>query len=64
MGRIVPIYEAIGGISSRMLRRIIYGVLQDFDGNMSDPLPAEISRTLPFSHAARGAALRPFPAEK
>src|ERR1700722_4934303 len=31
VGRIVPVYEAIGGISSRMLRRIIYGVLQDFD---------------------------------
>ncbi len=42
VGRIVPIYEAISSISSRMLRRIIYGVLQDFDGNISDPLPLEI----------------------
>jgi len=42
MGRIVPVYEAMSGISSRMLRRIIHGVLQNFDGNMPDPLPEEI----------------------
>jgi ATP-dependent DNA helicase RecG len=42
VGRIVPIYEAIGAISSRMLRRIIYAILQDFEGNISDPLPAEL----------------------
>ena len=48
VGRIVPIYEAIGGISSRMLRRIIYGVLRDFDGNVPDPLPAEIRERYRF----------------
>jgi ATP-dependent DNA helicase RecG len=48
VGRIVPIYEAIGGISSRMLRRIIYSVLQDFDGNISDPLPEEILQRYRF----------------
>jgi ATP-dependent DNA helicase RecG len=42
VGRIVPIYEAIGAISSRMLRRIIYAVLLNFDGNIPDPLPEEI----------------------
>jgi ATP-dependent DNA helicase RecG len=42
VGRIVPIYEAIGAISSRMLRRIMYTVLQDFEGDISDPLPTEI----------------------
>jgi ATP-dependent DNA helicase RecG len=42
VGRIVPIYEAMGGISSRMLRRIIYNVLLNFDGSMPDPLPEEI----------------------
>jgi ATP-dependent DNA helicase RecG len=42
VGRIVPIYEAIGSISSRMLRRIIYGVLADFEGNIFDPIPPEI----------------------
>ena len=42
VGRIVPIYEAIGGISSRMLRRIIYAVLADFEGHIPDPLPPDI----------------------
>src|SRR3984957_14284208 len=42
VGRIVPIYEAIGSISSRMLRRIIYGVLLNFEGNVPDALPPEI----------------------
>jgi ATP-dependent DNA helicase RecG len=48
MGRIVPVYEAMGGISSRMLRRIIYGVLLNFDGNMPDPLPQELRERYRF----------------
>jgi ATP-dependent DNA helicase RecG len=42
VGRIVPIYEAIGGISSRAMRRIVYQALEKFIGTMTDPLPAEI----------------------
>jgi ATP-dependent DNA helicase RecG len=48
VGRIVPIYEAIGGISSRMLRRIIHGVLHDFDGDLPEALPAEIRERYRF----------------
>jgi len=48
VGRIVPIYEAIGSISSRMLRRIIYGILGDFDGNVPDVLPEEIRQRYRF----------------
>ncbi|HWZ55461.1 MAG TPA: ATP-dependent DNA helicase RecG [Verrucomicrobiae bacterium] len=42
VGRIVPIYEAIGGISSRSMRRIVYLALEKFSGEMPDPLPREI----------------------
>ena len=42
VGRIVPIYEAIGGISSRVMRKIIYQALEKFAGPMPDPLPEEI----------------------
>ena len=42
VGRIVPIYEAIGGIGSRTLRRIVYLALENFAGALPDPLPAEI----------------------
>jgi ATP-dependent DNA helicase RecG len=48
VGRIVPVYEAIGGISSRMLRKIIYAVLRDFDGDVPDPLPVEIRERYRF----------------
>jgi len=42
VGRIVPIYEAIGGITSRTMRRIIYSALEQFADSLSDPLPPEI----------------------
>jgi ATP-dependent DNA helicase RecG len=42
VGRIVPIYESVGGLSSRMLRRITYQILLSFDPNVPDPLPPEI----------------------
>jgi ATP-dependent DNA helicase RecG len=48
VGRIVPVYEAIGGISSRMLRKIMYAVLRDFAGEVPDPLPAEIRERYRF----------------
>lgn len=48
VGRIVPIYEAIGKISSRMLRRIIYNVLNNFEGNVPDALPAPIRERYRF----------------
>ncbi len=42
VGRIVPVYESVGGMSSRMLRRIIYNVLMNFEGAIADALPPEI----------------------
>ncbi len=56
VGRIVPVYEAIGGISSRTLRKLIYGILSDFDGNVPDPLPAAIRERYRFP--SRSDALR------
>ncbi len=58
VGRIVPIYEAIGAISSRMLRRIIYAILQDFEGNISDPLPRELCNATAFQRAAMHCSTR------
>jgi ATP-dependent DNA helicase RecG len=42
VGRIVPIYEAIGGIGSRTMRRIVYLALEKFAGSLPDPLPVDI----------------------
>src|SRR6202140_2540222 len=42
VGRIVPIYEAIGGIGSCTMRGIVYLALEKFSGSLPDPLPADI----------------------
>jgi ATP-dependent DNA helicase RecG len=42
VGRIVPIYEAIGGVTSRVMRRIIYAALENLGGTLPDPLPGEL----------------------
>jgi ATP-dependent DNA helicase RecG len=48
MGRIVPIYEAIGTFGSRMIRRSIYATLQNLDSNIPDVLPPELRERLKF----------------
>jgi len=56
MGRIVPIYEAIGNLSSRVMRRIIYGALQNLSGAPVDALPGSVRTRYDFP--SRGDALR------
>ena len=56
VGRIVPIYEAIGSISQRMIRRMIHGALASLAVPASDPLPAELLARYGFP--ARRDALR------
>jgi ATP-dependent DNA helicase RecG len=46
MGRIVPVYEAIGTFGSRMIRRAIYGTLQNLDSNIPDILPEVLREKL------------------
>ncbi|HJO37212.1 MAG: ATP-dependent DNA helicase RecG [Vicinamibacterales bacterium] len=41
-GRIVPVYERIGGVSPKMLRRIVHGALQQLPAAFADPLPADL----------------------
>src|SRR6202795_979910 len=55
VGRIVPIYEAIGTFGSRAIRRAIYAALDLLDPNMPDVLPAELRARL--SYASRREAL-------
>jgi ATP-dependent DNA helicase RecG len=61
VGRIVPIYEAIGSISSRMLRRIIYGVLRELEGEVPDPLPDEILKRYRFPSRREALLYAHFP---
>jgi ATP-dependent DNA helicase RecG len=48
MGRIVPIYEAVGTFGSRMIRRAIYSTLQNLDSNIPDVLPLELREKLHY----------------
>lgn len=48
VGRIVPVYEAIGDLSSRMLRRILFRTVSELEGEIPDPLPEEILRKFAF----------------
>src|ERR1700722_5657866 len=48
VGRIVPIYEAIGTFGSRAIRRAIYSALDLLDPNMPDVLPTELRARLSY----------------
>ncbi|MFN8007654.1 MAG: ATP-dependent DNA helicase RecG [Terriglobia bacterium] len=60
MGRIVPIYEAIKGCSSRMLRRILYGVVTQL-GQIEDPMPRSILQGYRFPDRKTALAEAHFP---
>src|ERR1700675_2521949 len=48
MGRIVPIYEAVGTFGSRVIRRGIYKTLQNLDSSIPDVLPPELRGKLHY----------------
>lgn len=48
VGRIVPIYEAVGTFGSRAIRRAIYAALQHLDERMPEILPGELRQRLQF----------------
>ena len=48
VGRIVPIYQAIGTFGSRAIRRAIYAALQLLDPRMPEVLPEELRARLGF----------------
>jgi len=48
MGRIVPIYEAVGTFGTRQIRRAIYAMLQNLDPNIPDVLPPSLLQRLQY----------------
>ena len=63
VGRIVPIYEAIGGVSSRMFRRIIYTALENLGKTLPDLLPPEILARYNFPSRSEAIYFVHFPPE-
>ncbi len=49
MGRLIPVYPEIEGISQRRIRRIVMGAIERFTQNLEDPVPTKIrvERDLP-----------------
>ncbi|MCS7200661.1 MAG: ATP-dependent DNA helicase RecG [Patescibacteria group bacterium] len=56
MARIIPIYSAIGNLTSNFFARLIKGVLEKYDLNsLADPLPSEVLAK--FNYPSIGQAL-------
>ncbi len=60
-GRIVPIYEAAGPVSSRVLRRLVHESLQRLDARLPDPLPESLRRGHSLPDRYRALAETHFP---
>jgi ATP-dependent DNA helicase RecG len=56
MGRVVPVYEKIGSVKSKVQREIVYRALRNLPPGIEDPLPADIRARQGFP--GREAALR------
>jgi ATP-dependent DNA helicase RecG len=61
VGRIVPVYEAIGTFGSRAIRRAIYAALQLIDPLMPEVLPEELRERLGFPSRSQAIAHTHFP---
>src|SRR5712692_6058900 len=61
VGRIVPIYEAIGSFGSRQIRRAMYAAVQLIDHRMPDVLPEQLSVRLGFPARAEAVIHTHFP---
>jgi ATP-dependent DNA helicase RecG len=61
VGRIVPIYEAIGTFGSRAIRRTIYAALQLLDPRLPEILPEELRVRLGFPSRSQAIAQTHFP---
>src|ERR1700683_8617 len=61
VGRIIPVYQAIGPISSRMLRRIVFWLVHNLPSNFPETLPAEILRKHKFPSRREALVAAHFP---
>jgi ATP-dependent DNA helicase RecG len=61
VGRIVPIYEAIGTLGSRAIRRAMYAALQLLDPRVPEVLPEELRARLGFPSRHQALVQTHFP---
>jgi ATP-dependent DNA helicase RecG len=63
MGRIVPIYEAIGTLGTRLIRRAVYATLQNLDPHIPDVLPPALRERLGYPSRRDALICTHFPAQ-
>ncbi len=63
MGRIVPIYEAIGTFGTRLIRRAVYATLQNLDPHIPDVLPPALRERLGYPSRREALICAHFPAQ-
>jgi len=63
MGRIVPMYEAIGTFGTRMIRRAVYATLQNLDPHIPDVLPPALRERLGYPSRRDALIGTHFPAQ-
>jgi ATP-dependent DNA helicase RecG len=60
-GRIVPVYEKTGSVTTRMQRQLVHGALQRLPADVSDPLPAAVRAKRGLPDRGRALADAHFP---
>jgi len=61
MGRIVPVYEAVGTFGTRQIRRAVYATLQNLGPQIPDPMPAELLTRLRYPSRREALIAAHFP---
>jgi ATP-dependent DNA helicase RecG len=63
LGRIVPVYEAIGALTSGRLRRLVHRALSELPEELPEPLPAEMRTRLRLPPRRQALEQVHFPAQ-
>ena len=58
-GRMVPVYEKLGPLTGKALRRVLFHLAQQIPETLEDPLPPEIRQRLGVDRTGRGPAPDP-----
>jgi ATP-dependent DNA helicase RecG len=61
VGRVVPVYESLGNLGPRLVRRLTWAALQCLDGQIPDPLPVSVAHKNNLLDRATALHLTHFP---